>query len=87
MFDPKTETITEWKKPLAWEAPYDVVADRNGEAWEVNEFPTASAGSIPAPANGRIILLPRYSNIRRVFVDDRKSPVKVWVGNNLGAAW
>ena len=25
------------QKPLQWEAPYDVVADRNGEAWEVNE--------------------------------------------------
>ena len=37
MFDPETEKITEWKKPLPWEAPYDVVADRNGEAWEVNE--------------------------------------------------
>jgi streptogramin lyase len=31
-------------------------------------------------------LLPRYSNIRRVFVDDRKTPVTVWIGNNLGAA-
>jgi streptogramin lyase len=23
--------------PLPWEAPYDVVLDRYGEAWEVNE--------------------------------------------------
>src|SRR5262249_48381410 len=30
MFDPKTEKITEWQKPLAWESPYDVVADRFG---------------------------------------------------------
>jgi hypothetical protein len=30
--------------------------------------------------------LPRYSNIRRVFVDDRKTPVTVWIGNNLGAS-
>jgi virginiamycin B lyase len=30
--------------------------------------------------------LPRYSNFRRVFVDDRTRPVTVWIGNNLGAA-
>ena len=52
---PKTEKITEWKKPLAWEAPYDVVADRNGEVWEVNTFSDRSAGSIRRPANGSII--------------------------------
>ena len=33
----RREKITEWKKPLEWESPYDVVADRNGEVWEVNE--------------------------------------------------
>src|SRR5207248_3976726 len=37
MFDSKTEKITEWKKPLEWESPYDVVADRHGQVWEVNE--------------------------------------------------
>jgi hypothetical protein len=28
VFDPKTEKINEWKKPLEWESPYDVVDDR-----------------------------------------------------------
>ena len=30
--------------------------------------------------------MPRYSNFRRVFVDDRTSPAKVWVGNNHAAS-
>lgn len=86
MFDPKTERITEWKKPLPWEAPYDVVADKNGEAWEVNE--TSDRVGRLDPRTGEITnyLMPRYANFRRVFVDDRTTPVTVWIGNNLGAS-
>ena len=86
MFDPTTETITEWKKPLAWEAPYDAVADRNGEAWEANTFSDRVGRLDPRSGEWTNYLLPRYANIRRVFVDDRKTPVTVWIGNNLGAA-
>jgi len=85
-FDPVSETITEWKKPLAWEAPYDVLADRNGEAWEVNTFSDRVGRLDPRSGQWTNYLLPRSSNIRRVFVDDRKTPVTVWIGNNLGAA-
>ena len=85
-FDPLSETITEWKKPLAWEAPYDVLADRNGEAWEVNTFSDRVGRLDPRSGQWTNYLLPRSSNIRRVFVDDRKTPVTVWIGNNLGAA-
>ena len=56
MFDPKTEKITEWKKPLLWEAPYDVVADRNGEAWEVNK--SSRSGWAPRSAHRRVDQLP-----------------------------
>ena len=86
MFDPKTEKITEWKKPLAWEAPYDVVADRNGEAWEINTSSDRVGRLDPRTGEWTNYLLPRYANIRRVFVDDRTTPVTVWIGNNLGAA-
>ena len=30
MFDPKTETIKEWKLPTPWSAPYDVVVHQAG---------------------------------------------------------
>ena len=39
MFDPATEKITEYRNPFQWEAPYDVVADRNGEAWTATGAP------------------------------------------------
>ncbi|MCC6778687.1 MAG: hypothetical protein IT537_19015 [Hyphomicrobiales bacterium] len=40
------------------------------------------------PRTGEITnyLMPRYANFRRVFVDDRTTPVTVWIGNNLGAS-
>ena len=31
-------------------------------------------------------LLPRQTNVRRVWVDDRRTPVTFWVGNNHGAS-
>jgi virginiamycin B lyase len=86
MFDPKTEKITEWKKPLEWESPYDVVADRNGEVWEVNESSDRIGRLDPKSGEWTNYPLPRASNLRRVFVDDRTAPVKVWVGNNHAAS-
>jgi streptogramin lyase len=86
MFDPVAEKITEWKLPLPWEAPYDVVADKKGDVWEVNE--TSDHIGRLDPKTGVITdyLLPHYANFRRVFVDDRASSVAVWIGNNLGAS-
>ncbi len=86
MFDPASEKITEWRMPLPWEAPYDVVADRHGEVWSVSE--TSDRLGRLNPATGQIVeyLLPHRANIRRVFVDDRNGPVSVWFGSNLGAA-
>ena len=40
------------------------------------------------PKTGRFIeyLLPRQTNIRRVFVDNSTTPVTFWVGNNESAS-
>ena len=40
------------------------------------------------PETGKSIeyLLPRQTNVRRVFVDDAVTPVTFWVGGNHGAA-
>ena len=86
MFDPKTEKITEWKKPLEWESPYDVVADRNGQVWEINEASDRVGRLDPKTGEWTNYLMPRYSNFRRVFVDDRQTPVTVWIGNNHAAS-
>ena len=86
MFDPETEMITEYRNPFRWEAPYDVVADRNGDVWEVNETSDRIGRLDPRTAKITNYLMPRSSNFRRVFVDDRAIPVTVWIGNNLGAS-
>ncbi len=38
--------------------------------------------------SGRMVdyLLPRPTNIRRVYVDNSTTPVSFWVGNNHGAS-
>jgi virginiamycin B lyase len=86
MFDPKTEKISEWKVPTPWSAPYDAEAGRNGEAWtgsmltdRVSRLDIKSGQYTEYP-------LPHSTNIRRVFIDDSKSPGTLWVGNNHGAS-
>jgi streptogramin lyase len=86
MFDPKTDAIKEWRLPTPWSAPYDVVSIKGGaEVWtgsmltdQVSRLDTAS---------GQVVdyLLPRTTNIRRVFVDDTGPRPVLWVGSNHGA--
>jgi streptogramin lyase len=63
-----------------------VFLDRNGKLW---------SGSMSSdrvlrfdPVNGSSVeyLLPRQTNVRRVFVDNSTTPVTFWVGNNHGAS-
>jgi streptogramin lyase len=87
LFDPAVREITEWRMPLPWEAPYDVVADRRGDVWEVNEA-SDRVGRL-TPASGQIVdyLLPRTGvNVRRVFVDDRGEHPAIWFGSDHGAS-
>jgi virginiamycin B lyase len=86
MFDTRQETFREWDVPTPHTYPYDVFLDRNGELW---------SGSMSSdrvlrfdPANGSSVeyLLPRQTNVRRVFVDNSTTPVTFWVGNNHGAS-
>jgi streptogramin lyase len=86
MFDPKTEKISEWKVPTPWSAPYDAEAGRNGEAWtgsmltdRVSRLDIKSGQYTEYP-------LPHPTNIRRVHIDDSKSPGTLWVGNNHSAS-
>jgi streptogramin lyase len=85
MFDTRTQQFTEWQAPTpGW--PYDVIADRNGEAWAGNEYNDRIVRL--NPVTGRMIeyLLPRQTNVRRVWVDNRTNPVTFWVGSNHGAS-
>jgi virginiamycin B lyase len=86
MFDTKTETFKEWKMNARWASPYDVFLDKNEEAWtgsmltdQVTRLNTKSGELVD-------YLLPRSTNIRRVFVDNSTNPVTFWVGSNHGAS-
>jgi len=86
MFDTKTEQFKEWKLATPWSAPYDVVLDKNEEAWtgsmitdQVTRLDTRTGEMVD-------YLLPRSTNIRRVFVDNSTTPVTFWIGSNHGAS-
>jgi streptogramin lyase len=86
MFDTRSNAFKEWKLNTRWSAPYDVVLDRNENAWtgsmvtdQVTRLDTRSGEMVD-------YLLPRSTNIRRVFVDNSTTPVSFWVGSNDGAS-
>ncbi len=86
MFDPKTEKFTEWKIPTPWSAPYDAQKDKAGFAWTgsmINDHVSRINTN-----TGEVVdyLLPRTTNIRRVFTDDTTNPPSLWVGSNHGAS-
>jgi streptogramin lyase len=86
MFDTRTGQFKEWKLNTRWASPYDAVLDKNEEAWTgsmitdlVTRLNTGSGEMVD-------YLLPRTTNIRRVFVDNTTTPVTFWVGSNHGAS-
>jgi streptogramin lyase len=86
MFDTRTEQFQEWAPPTPESWPYDATADKNGNVWSGGEF--SDRIERLNPKTGEIIeyLLPRFTNVRRVFVDNKTTPVTFWVGNNHGAS-
>ena len=86
MFDTKTEKFTEWQMALPWAAPYDVTVDKNGEAWTGSMMNDRVSRLDPKTGTFVDYLLPRETNIRRVFVDNSTTPVTFWVGNNHGGS-
>jgi virginiamycin B lyase len=86
MLDTKTGQFKEWPVSPRWSAPYDVITDKNEEAWtgsmlsdQVTRLNTRTGEAIN-------YLLPRTTNIRRVFVDNSTTPVTFWAGSNHGAS-
>jgi virginiamycin B lyase len=87
MFDSKIELIQEWKLRTPWSAPYDAAPSKDGaEVW-TGSMLTDHVARLN-PKNDEIVeyLLPRSTNIRRVFVDSSGPRPVLWVGNNHGAA-
>ena len=86
MFDIKKETFKEWDVPTPHTYPYDVFLDKDGELWSGSMFSDRVLRFDPTTGQSVEYLLPRQTNIRRVFVDDSTTPVAFWAGNNHGAA-
>jgi streptogramin lyase len=86
MFDPTTEKIKEWKMP-AWSAPYDVAVTKGAtEAWTGSMMSDRVTRLTPKTDEVVEYLLPRSTNIRRVFVDESGRRPVLWFGNNHGAS-
>jgi virginiamycin B lyase len=86
MFDARTKAIKEWPLPGEFTFPYDAVRDKDGQVWTGSMF-TDQVIRLDS-ATGRTVsyLLPRSTNIRRVFVDDSTAPATLWVGSNHGGS-
>jgi len=55
--------------PTAWASPYDVTIDKNGEVWTGSMLNDLVSRLNPETGKFVEYLLPRETNIRRVFVD------------------
>ena len=86
MFDTRTFRFQEWEVPTPWSGPYDVAVDKNGEAWTGSMLNDRIARLDPKTGQFVEYLLPRATNIRRVFVDSATTPVTFWTGSNHGAS-
>jgi streptogramin lyase len=86
LFDTKTQRFQEWEVPTPWTGPYDVAVDKNGEAWTGSMLNDRIARLDTKTGQFVEYLLPRFTNIRRVFVDNSTTPVTFWVGSNHGAS-
>jgi len=87
MFDPPTELIKEWKMPTPWSQPYDVAPSKGAtDVWTGSMLTDQVARLNPKTDEIVEYLLPRSTNIRRVFVDSSGSQQVLWVGSNHGAS-
>jgi virginiamycin B lyase len=85
MFDTRTESFKEWNAPTPHTYPYDVFMDKNGELWSGGMASDRVLRLDPSSGQSVEYLLPRPTNMRRVFVDNSTNPVTFWAGNNHGA--
>ena len=86
MFDLEHESIKEWDAPTPHSYPYDVYLDHNGELWSGSMSDDRVLRFDPQTGSSVEYLLPRQTNIRRIFIDDSTTPVTFWAGNNHHAS-
>ena len=86
VFDTKTAKFREFPVPDRWTSPYDAALDKEGKVWSGG----MSSDRVQRldPASGQVVeyLLPRQTNIRRIFIDNSTPRPTFWAGNNHHAA-
>jgi len=85
MFDTKAESFKEWDVPTPYTYPYDAFMDKNGDLWSGGMASDRVLRFDPRTGHSVEYLLPKATNIRRVFVDDTTDPPTFWAGNNHDA--
>ena len=86
MLDTESGKFQEWPMPNKFDWPYDVAPTKNGEAWTGSMFNDLVTRLDTKTGQVTQYLLPRSTNIRRVFVDESGPRNVLWVGSNNGAS-
>jgi streptogramin lyase len=87
LFDPKSAEIKEFKLPSKWGMPYDVVPTKGAaEVWTGSMLNDLVARLDTKSGQITEYLLPRSTNVRRVFVEESGPRPVLWVGSNHGAS-
>ncbi len=85
VFDTVRESYREWALPTPHTYPYDAFMDRAGDLWSGNMSSDRVLRMRPDTGETVEYLLPRPTNIRRIFVDNSTPRPTFWAGNNHGA--
>ena len=67
-------------------APYDAGLDKTGHLWTAGMNADRVVRLDTKTGKSTEYQLPRYTNVRRIFVDDSQAKPSLWIGNNHGAS-
>jgi virginiamycin B lyase len=87
LFDARTAAIKEYPIPTKFSLPYDVVPNKDAsEVWTGSMLNDQVARLDTKTGQVTEYLLPKSTNVRRVFVQDTGPRTALWVGSNHGAS-
>jgi virginiamycin B lyase len=87
LFDPRTAAIKEYPLPTRFGEPYDVVPTKDAaQVWTGSMVNDRVARLDTRSGEITEYLMPRPTNVRRVFVQETGPRPVLWVGSNHGAS-
>ncbi len=86
MFDTHDKSFKEWEVPNPWTAPYAAGVAKNGDVWASGI--TSDRVQRLDPKTGQIVeyLLPRYTDARKLSVDESSGQSTLWIPNKNSAS-